>query len=95
VRWNIICQPKDQGGLGIQNIDVQNRYLLSKWLFKLINEDGIWQNLLKRKYLKTQMISQVQRKPRDSHFSSGLVRVKDSFLSLGHFRLNDGRNIRF
>jgi hypothetical protein len=29
-RWNIICQPKDQGGLGIHNIDVQNRCLLSK-----------------------------------------------------------------
>jgi hypothetical protein len=39
VRWDIICQPKDQGGLGILNIDVQNRCLLSKWLFKLINEE--------------------------------------------------------
>jgi hypothetical protein len=25
VRWNIICQPKDQGGLGIQNIDIQKK----------------------------------------------------------------------
>jgi hypothetical protein len=23
-RWDIICQPKDQGGLGIHNIDIQN-----------------------------------------------------------------------
>jgi hypothetical protein len=22
-RWNIICQPKDKGGLGIHNIDIQ------------------------------------------------------------------------
>jgi hypothetical protein len=29
-RWNIICQPKDQGGLGVQNIDTQNMCLLSK-----------------------------------------------------------------
>jgi hypothetical protein len=29
----------DQGGLGIQNIKIQNKCLLSKWLFKLINED--------------------------------------------------------
>jgi hypothetical protein len=40
-KWDILCQPKDQGGLGIQNIDVQNKCLLSKWLFKLINEDGV------------------------------------------------------
>jgi hypothetical protein len=58
-RWNIIYQPKEQGGLGIINIDVQNKCLLSKWLFKLINEEGLWQNILKRKYLKTQTITHV------------------------------------
>jgi hypothetical protein len=41
VKWDIIYQPKDVGGLGIKNIDLQNKCLLSKWLFKLINEDGI------------------------------------------------------
>jgi hypothetical protein len=92
VRWNIICQPKDQGGLGILNIDAQNRCLLSKWLFKLINKDGLWQNMLRPKYLRTQTIVQVQRKPGDS---SDLMRVKESFLSLGHFKLNNGENIRF
>lgn len=81
-RWNIVCQPKDQGGLGIQNIDIQNQCLLSKWLFKLINEDGLWQNILRRKYLKSQTISHVQRKPGDSHFWSGLMKVKESFLNL-------------
>jgi hypothetical protein len=35
-KWNIVCQPKDQGGLRIQN-----QCMLSKWLFKLINEDGL------------------------------------------------------
>jgi hypothetical protein len=51
-RWNIICQPKVQGGLGILNIDVQNKCPLSKWLFKLVNEEGLWQSILKRKYLR-------------------------------------------
>jgi hypothetical protein len=23
-KWSIICQPKDQGGLGVQNIELQN-----------------------------------------------------------------------
>jgi hypothetical protein len=66
-RWNIICQPKEQGGLGIHNNDVQNKYLLSKWLFKLINEEGLWQNMLRKKYLRTQTITRVQ-KTGDSHF---------------------------
>ena len=29
-KWEILCQPKIQGGLGIRNLDVQNRCLLSK-----------------------------------------------------------------
>jgi hypothetical protein len=70
-RWNIICEPKEQGGLDILNIDVQNRCLLSKWLFKLINEEGIWQNMLKRKYLQTQTIIHVQKKPRILTFGVG------------------------
>jgi hypothetical protein len=32
-RWDILCQPKDQGGLGIQNIDVQNKMLAKKMAF--------------------------------------------------------------
>jgi hypothetical protein len=89
-RWDILCQPKDQGGLGIQNIDVQNKCLLSKWLFKLINEDGMWQRLLRNKYLERYPLSKVKHRPSDSHFWSGLMKVKDTFLNLGNFILKNG-----
>jgi hypothetical protein len=82
-RWDIICQPKDQEGLGVHNLEIQNKCLLSKWLLKLINEEGVWQNLLKRKYLYNQSISQVNKKQDDSHFWSGLMKVKDNFLDMG------------
>ena len=94
-KWSILCQPKDQGGLGIKNLDIQNQCLLSKWLFKLINEDGLWQNLLKRKYIKDKPIAQIQKRQGDSQFWSGLMKVKDKFLNLGSFQLNNGENIRF
>ena len=42
-KWNILCQPKEQGDLEIQNLDLQNKCLLNKWLFKLCNEEGTWQ----------------------------------------------------
>jgi hypothetical protein len=29
-KWSILCQPKDQGGLGIHDLDVKNIALLSK-----------------------------------------------------------------
>jgi hypothetical protein len=68
---------------------------LSKWLFKLINEEGVRQSLLRRKYMRDSTIAQVQRKPVDSHFWSGLMKVKDSFLNIGHFQLGNRHNVRF
>ena len=68
VKWEILCQPKDQGGLGIQNLDIQNKCLLSKWLFKLLNEDGMWQELLRNKYIKDKTLGSCVKKPIDSHF---------------------------
>ena len=67
---------KGPRGLGILNLDAQNKCLLSKWLFKLINEQGVWQTLLRRKYLQFKSLTQVEYSPGDSHFWSGLMRVK-------------------
>ena len=58
-KWSVVCSPKDQGGLGIHDLEVKNRALLGKWLFKLLSEDGVWQTLLRRKYVGDQAVSQV------------------------------------
>ena len=81
--------------MGIQNLDIQNKYLLSKWLFKLCNEEGIWQELLRNKYLKNKNLGQVNKKHGDSYFWTSLMGVNDNFLSLGRFLLKDGSQIRF
>jgi hypothetical protein len=51
--------------------------------------------MLKKKYLRSQTITHVQKKLGNSQFWSGLMKVKNSFLSLGHFKLNNGMSIRF
>ena len=40
-KWEVVCTLKDQGGLEVLNLDVHNKCLLSKWLFKLMNGDGV------------------------------------------------------
>jgi hypothetical protein len=65
-------------------------------MFNLMNSDGIWQQLLKNKYLGDKSITQVGRKNSgDSYFWSGLMNIKDRFLSMGSFTLQDGNQIRF
>jgi hypothetical protein len=94
-KWNIICRPKDQGGLGIEVLDIKNKSLLSKWLYKLLNEEGIWQELLTKKYLHSKTLSQVSEKPTDSPFWKGLMKVKEEFLTRGSFVVGNGMNTRF
>ena len=58
-KWEVVCASKDQGGLGVLNLDVQNKCLQSKRLFKLLNGDGVWQQLLRNKYLKDKTLTHV------------------------------------
>jgi hypothetical protein len=94
-RWNIICRPKDQGGLGVEVLEIKNKCLLSKWLFKLLNEQGVWQELIKNKYLHSKSLSQVKAKPMDSPFWRGLMKSKDDFFKRGSFTVGNGEETRF
>jgi hypothetical protein len=94
-KWDILCRPKDQGGLGILDLQLQNKCLLAKWLVNLLNTDGIWQSMLWNKYIRGKSLTQVEAKPYDSHFWRGLMHIKDEVLSLGTFVIKDGTNARF
>jgi hypothetical protein len=59
---------KDQGGLGIEVLGLKNRCLLSKWLFKLLTGEGVWQELIHNKYIRDRTLAHVQVKPTDSPF---------------------------
>jgi hypothetical protein len=82
-------------GLGVLNLGVHNRCLLSKWLFRLLNGDEIWQRLLRNKYLRDKTLTQVQYMPRDSQFWAGLMKVKEEFISFSKFDLGDRSQVRF
>jgi hypothetical protein len=63
--------------------------------FKLLNEEGPWQQILKRKYLKNKTLSQVEKKKGDSQFWSGLMQVKRLVLERSRFKIQDGTQTRF
>ena len=81
--------------VGIHDLEVKNRSLLGKWLFKLLTEDGVWQTLLRRKYVGSKAVSQVYWKPGDSHFWAGLMATKKYFFCYGSFSIKDSSKIRF
>ncbi|CAJ2673784.1 unnamed protein product [Trifolium pratense] len=51
IKWDHICLPKNQGGLGVKNLELFNTALLSKWKWRLIDErQGVWADLLRYRY---------------------------------------------
>lgn len=94
-KWSILSMPKSVGGLGIINLETQNNCLLSKWLFKFLNEEGLWQDILRKKYCNNKSISQVGKRKGDSQFWTSLMEVKDQFLARGRFVVHSGHQTCF
>ena len=92
----MICRPKDQEGLRIENLEVKNRCLLSKWLYKLsVETEATWAQILRNKYLHSKTLSQVTVRPTDSPFWKGLMRVKSVFFNRTKFVVGNGTSTRF
>lgn len=51
VNWNLVCQPKANGGLGIKQAQILNNSLLMKlaWRFSE-NPQSLWAQLIRSKY---------------------------------------------
>jgi hypothetical protein len=62
---------------------------------KLLNEEGVWQELLHNKYLNTKTLLEVQVNANDSPFWKGLMSVKNDFFQRGLFVNGDGQKTRF
>jgi hypothetical protein len=78
IKFLFYSYSNDQGGLGIQSIEIQKQAFQVNDFLKLIIKDGIWQTILENKYLKNHTIGKVVRKPRDSHFWFGRKWKRDS-----------------
>ena len=51
INWKIVCDGKDEGGLGIRNLSTLNRALLSKWVWRFAMEDNSpWRIVINLEY---------------------------------------------
>jgi hypothetical protein len=80
IRWTNICKHKKKGGLGIRNLRKMNISLMTKWWWKLDNETGLWQEIVRFKYLKNDSIHTVRHRRNDSAIWFDLLKIKDVYL---------------
>jgi hypothetical protein len=72
-----------------------NISFLCKWWWRLDNEDGLWQELIRAKYLKKYVVSNVSHKLGDSSVWTDLLKVKNIYLKGREVIIKNGKRILF
>jgi hypothetical protein len=57
VKWSKVCRSKSKGGLVLKISEKIS--LLVKWWWKLDTQDGLWQIIVKARYLRNKTIANV------------------------------------
>jgi hypothetical protein len=55
-RWDVLSRPKSCGGWGFRNLFHFNTTLNANTLWRVLNREGIWHNIIKDKYLQNTTI---------------------------------------
>jgi hypothetical protein len=81
IKWDNICKPKELGGLGIKNLEWQNKALGAKLIWRLYNErDQKWAKLLYNKYLNVEdpvSIFRMKNPPKGSKIWNFMLNCRD------------------
>ncbi|KAE8665942.1 hypothetical protein F3Y22_tig00112523pilonHSYRG00172 [Hibiscus syriacus] len=51
IKWDTICKPKSHGGLDFFDVNIRNRSLLNKWIWRYsVENDSLWRKIVVAKY---------------------------------------------
>jgi hypothetical protein len=72
---------RKKGGLGVKDLRKQNISLLCKWWWKLDTLDGLWQKIVKAKYLRNKTVATVTSRFNDSPCWKAMLKVKETYFA--------------
>jgi hypothetical protein len=94
VAWEKICRPKNQGGLGVLDLTVQNKALLLKNLHKFFNRQDIpWVNLVWSSYYNNDSLP--GNHSGGSFWWKSHLKLIDQYKCMGKCVLGDGKSAHF
>ena len=93
ISWNKFCLPKDQGGLGVLNIEMHNKRILTKHLHKFLHRENLpWVNLIWESYYPDGVVSD---RPTGSFWWKSILKLMSEFKAVTKGQLGAGNTIDF
>lgn len=80
VKWGRVCRSKQKGGLGVKDLRKQNISLMVKWWWKLETKKGVWQDIIKARYLRNKTVTTVKPRFSDSPCWKSILKVREFYL---------------
>jgi len=80
VKWLRICQLKKKGSLGVKDLWKMNISLMCKWWWKLERSEGLWQEIVRKKYVNNCCLISLKNKPTNSPVWNQLLSIKDIYI---------------
>ena len=94
--WQLVCMPKEFGGLGIPSLRDVNLCLLGSWVKRYFAGDGkLWKTLVDAKYVNSYPNIFCCQPPSPSHFWKGLMWALKAVKFGYRWVVGDGSKIRF
>ncbi|GJX65445.1 RNA-directed DNA polymerase, eukaryota, reverse transcriptase zinc-binding domain protein [Tanacetum coccineum] len=94
ISWKSICKPKEQGGLGIKNLQVWNEVLIVKQLWKVIaKKDTLWVKWVNTENLKGKSIWEITAKTNSSAGWKEMLKLRDKIRNHVLWKIGNGMSI--
>jgi hypothetical protein len=92
---DLIARPKEKGGIGIKDLDKMIKSLLVKWWWKLESREGLWQKLVRAKYMRDKPVASLESRQTDSPCWPELMKVRDIYLQNRKMKVRIGEYTSF
>jgi hypothetical protein len=88
--WKLVCKPKAQGGLGVIDLELQNRALLMNNLHKFFNRgDTLWVNIIWANHYRNNAVP--SERPVGSFWCKDILKILHIYKELAQMEVGDGR----
>ena len=92
--WDLVCRPKEKGGLGVINLHIQNKGLLLKHLHKFFNKADIpWVTLIWNSYYDDGVPHATV--PVGSFWWRDILKLSDAYTAISSVHINRGDSALF